>query len=70
MNNSNVGIRCNVVAPGFVETQMVESVIPMLFSEDNPKLIAPMGRPATTEEVAYACLFWRQMKRLIAPVLF
>ena len=50
-------IRCNVVAPGFVDTQMVESVIPMLFSEENPKLIAPMGRPATTEEVAYACLF-------------
>ena len=50
-------IRCNVVAPGFVETQMVESVIPMLFSKENPKLVAPMGRPATTEEVAYACLY-------------
>ena len=50
-------IRCNVVAPGFVETQMVESVIPMLFSAENPKLISPMGRPATTEEIAYACLF-------------
>jgi NAD(P)-dependent dehydrogenase (short-subunit alcohol dehydrogenase family) len=50
-------IRCNVVAPGFVETQMVESVIPMLFSADNPKLIAPMGRPATPKEVAYACLY-------------
>ncbi|MGR8918957.1 MAG: SDR family NAD(P)-dependent oxidoreductase [Gammaproteobacteria bacterium] len=50
-------IRVNVVAPGFVETQMVESVIPMLFSPENPKLISPMGRPATPEEVAYACLF-------------
>jgi NAD(P)-dependent dehydrogenase (short-subunit alcohol dehydrogenase family) len=50
-------IRCNVVAPGFVQTQMVESVIPMLFSPENPKLIAPMGRPATPEEVAYACLY-------------
>jgi len=50
-------IRCNVVAPGFVQTQMVESVIPLLFSPENPKLIAPMGRPATTEEVAYACLY-------------
>ena len=50
-------IRCNVVAPGFVQTQMVESVIPMLFSPENPKLISPMGRPATPEEVAYACLF-------------
>ena len=51
------GIRCNVVAPGFVETQMVESVIPQLFSPDNPKLVAPMGRPATPMEVAYACLY-------------
>jgi NAD(P)-dependent dehydrogenase (short-subunit alcohol dehydrogenase family) len=51
------GIRCNVVAPGFVETQMVESVIPQLFSPDNPKLVAPMGRPATPLEVAYACLY-------------
>jgi len=51
------GIRCNVVAPGFVETQMVESVIPQLFSPENPKLVAPMGRPATPMEVAYACLY-------------
>ena len=50
-------IRCNVVAPGFVQTQMVERVIPMLFSAENPKLISPMGRPATPEEVAYACLY-------------
>lgn len=51
-------IRCNVVAPGFVQTQMVESVLPMLFSPENPKLIAPMGRPATVEEVAYGCLYF------------
>jgi NAD(P)-dependent dehydrogenase (short-subunit alcohol dehydrogenase family) len=51
-------IRCNVVAPGFVQTQMVESVIPVLFSDANPKLISPMGRPATPEEVAYASLFF------------
>lgn len=50
-------IRCNVVAPGFVQTQMVESVLPLLFSEENPKLISPMGRPATVEEVAYGCLY-------------
>lgn len=51
-------IRCNIVAPGFVQTQMVEDVLPMLFSPENPKLISPMGRPATVEEVAYACLFF------------
>jgi NAD(P)-dependent dehydrogenase (short-subunit alcohol dehydrogenase family) len=51
-------IRCNIVAPGFVQTQMVEDVLPMLFSPENPKLISPMGRPATVEEVASACLFF------------
>ncbi len=50
-------IRANVVAPGFVRTQMVEMVLDQLFSPENPKLIAPMGRPATTDEVAYACLY-------------
>ncbi len=50
-------IRCNVVAPGFVQTQMVEDVLPMLFSAENPKLISPMGRPATVDEVSYACLY-------------
>jgi NAD(P)-dependent dehydrogenase (short-subunit alcohol dehydrogenase family) len=50
-------IRVNSVAPGFVKTQMVEIVLDQLFSPENPKLVAPMGRPATTEEVAYACLY-------------
>ncbi|MGH8597562.1 MAG: SDR family NAD(P)-dependent oxidoreductase [Gammaproteobacteria bacterium] len=50
-------IRCNVVAPGFVKTQMVEIVLGVLFSPENPKLVAPMGRPATVEEVAYAALY-------------
>jgi len=50
-------IRVNVVAPGFVKTQMVEIVLDQLFSPENPKLISPMGRPATPEEVAYASLF-------------
>ncbi len=51
------GIRVNVVAPGFVKTQMVEMVLDQLFSPENPKLIAPMGRPATVDEVGYACLY-------------
>jgi len=50
-------IRVNSVAPGFVKTQMVESVLDMLFEGENPKLFAPMARPATPEEVAYACLY-------------
>ena len=51
------GIRVNVVAPGFVRTQMVEMVLAQLFAPENPKLVAPMGRPATPEEVAYGCLY-------------
>ena len=51
------GIRANVVAPGFVKTQMVEMVLDQLFSPENPKLVSPMGRPATVEEVGYACLY-------------
>ena len=50
-------IRYNVAAPGLVKTQMVESVLDMLCSPENPQLVVPMGRPATTEEVAYACLY-------------
>lgn len=50
-------IRFDVVAPGLVKTQMVESVLDMLFSPENPQLVVPMGRPATTEDVAYACRY-------------
>ncbi|MFP6681851.1 MAG: SDR family oxidoreductase [Gammaproteobacteria bacterium] len=51
------GIRSNVVAPGFVKTQMVEIVLDYLFSEENAQATSPMRRPATTEEVAYGCLY-------------
>lgn len=51
------GIRSNVVAPGFVTTQMVEIVLDHLFSEENAQATSPMKRPATTEEVAYGCLY-------------
>jgi NAD(P)-dependent dehydrogenase (short-subunit alcohol dehydrogenase family) len=33
-------------------------VIPDLFSKENPKLISPMGRPATPSEIAYASLYF------------
>lgn len=51
------GIRSNAVAPGFVTTQMVEIVLDHLFSEENAQATSPMKRPATTEEVAYGCLY-------------
>ncbi|MGR8950289.1 MAG: SDR family NAD(P)-dependent oxidoreductase [Gammaproteobacteria bacterium] len=52
------GIRTNVVAPGFVQTNMVEVVLDYLFSEEMANQTSPMKRPATPEEVAYACLYF------------
>ena len=55
------GIRSNVVAPGFVDTDMVE---PVLGSDMNPFAddvmrfqVTPMGRPGTPEEVARTIVF-------------
>ena len=55
------GIRSNVVAPGFVETDMVSSV---LESSQNPFAdetlrfqVSPLGRPGRAEEVADAIYF-------------
>ncbi len=54
-------IRCNVVAPGFVDTEMVA---PVLGTEANPFLneatryqAAPLGRPGRPEEVASAIFY-------------
>ena len=55
------GIRANVVAPGFVDTEMVG---PVLESPENPFkddatrfLVNPMGRPGTPDEIAKAIYF-------------
>lgn len=55
------GVRSNVVAPGFVDTEMVA---PVLESELNPFadeegrfLVSPLGRPGTPEEIADAIYF-------------
>jgi meso-butanediol dehydrogenase/(S,S)-butanediol dehydrogenase/diacetyl reductase len=54
-------IRCNVVAPGFVDTEMVA---PVLGNDANPFLddnvrftISPLGRPGRPEEVASAIFY-------------
>ncbi len=52
---SSRGVRVNVVAPGYVDTEMTEAL-----SDDARDAMlnaVPLGRPATTEDVAEAVLF-------------
>lgn len=48
-------IRCNAVAPGFIETEMTDA-LPENVREEYLKTI-PLGRFGTTNEVANTCLF-------------
>jgi 3-oxoacyl-[acyl-carrier protein] reductase len=48
-------IRCNAIAPGFIETEMTAKLSPEVvkgWSDD-----IPLKRPGTTKDVANACLF-------------
>lgn len=48
-------IRCNVIAPGFIETEMTDAL-----TDDQVKSyqeIIPLGRLGKSEEVANACIF-------------
>ncbi len=58
------GIRCNAVAPGFIDTEMTES------QTDNPLLAAiPLGRMGTTEEVAEAVAYLAEASYVTGEVL-
>jgi NAD(P)-dependent dehydrogenase (short-subunit alcohol dehydrogenase family) len=53
------GIRSNAIAPGSIDTPMVRPATLERFADEEARWqLAPMGRPATPEEVAYACLFF------------
>jgi NAD(P)-dependent dehydrogenase (short-subunit alcohol dehydrogenase family) len=52
------GIRSNVVAQGFIDTPMVADAVGVFDDEDLRWQISPMGRPATADEIAYACLYF------------
>jgi 3-oxoacyl-[acyl-carrier protein] reductase len=48
-------IRCNVVAPGFIETEMTGELDEKV--REQWQQVIPLKRPGTTEDVANLCLF-------------
>lgn len=50
-------IRANCVAPGFIDTPMVSSVLDIFNDPDVADRITPMRRPGTPDEIANGCLF-------------
>jgi NAD(P)-dependent dehydrogenase (short-subunit alcohol dehydrogenase family) len=51
------GIRSNCVAPGFIATPMVASVLSLFDDPAVADQLTPMKRPGTPEEMAYGCLY-------------
>ena len=50
-------IRVNCIAPGFIETPMVEDVLNLFDDADTAEQLTPMCRPGTAREMAYGCLY-------------
>lgn len=51
------GIRANCIAPGFIATPMVASVLDLFDDPAVAERITPMKRPGTAMEMAYGCLY-------------
>jgi NAD(P)-dependent dehydrogenase (short-subunit alcohol dehydrogenase family) len=51
------GIRANCVAPGYVDTPMIASVVHVFDDAQVASSLAPLARPGTPEEIANCCLF-------------
>ncbi|MGH8518336.1 MAG: SDR family NAD(P)-dependent oxidoreductase [Panacagrimonas sp.] len=51
------GIRANCLAPGFIDTPMVASVLNLFDDPAVAERITPMKRPGTAMEMAYGCLY-------------
>lgn len=51
------GIRSNCIAPGFIATPMVASVLNLFEDPGVAERITPMKRPGTAEEMALGCLY-------------
>ncbi len=52
------GIRANCIAPGFIKTPMVQSVLGLFDDPAMADRLCPMKRPGTAEEMAYGCLYF------------
>lgn len=50
-------IRANCIAPGFIDTPMVASVLNVFDDPAAAEAITPMARPGTPEEMANGCLY-------------
>ncbi len=50
-------IRANCIAPGVIDTPMVEAILGMFDDDDMADRLTPMKRPGTAEEMAYGCLY-------------
>ena len=50
-------IRVNCIAPGFIDTPMVASVLGLFNDPNMADRLTPMKRPGTPEEMAYGCLY-------------
>lgn len=51
------GVRANCLAPGFIDTPMVASVLNLFDDPAVAAAITPMKRPGTAMEMAYGCLY-------------
>ena len=54
----NDSIRANCIAPGFIKTPMVESLLHLFDDPNMADRLVPMKRPGTAEEMAYGCLYF------------
>lgn len=50
-------IRTNCIAPGFIDTPMVASVLNLFDDPAMADRLTPMKRPGTPDEMAYGCLY-------------
>ena len=51
------GVRANCIAPGFIATPMVASVLNLFDTPAIADRLTPMLRPGTAQEMAYGCLY-------------